>query len=70
MDAFRYRLTVRVDNVSVPEQENVPEHAQVEFETHPDNKIAGIQEILSAISKAWPEIRELYNHRGDNGREM
>lgn len=64
MSEFNYRLDVKVSCTSVPEQEDIPEYASVEFSIDPDLKIAGIQQVLEALARAWPEMRELHRLKG------
>lgn len=60
MAEFEYELTVQIKNKSVPEQKDIPEFAQVRFRVDPEHKTAGVQAILKALSKTWPELRQLH----------
>ena len=54
---MKYKITIRVDSLDIPESENIPEVLEAQFET--DDKLDGIQQVLAATARGWGEFQKM-----------
>jgi len=55
---MKFKIEVIITSLDVPEQESIPEEAEIIFECSSDDKIKSCQQILLAIASGLPELRK------------